>query len=524
MNRRIIKLLVLLVCLALTGIFFVVSIRDERHCDVQFVDSETFDLFCASLTQTDVPITGGSLMIEGYAAPYSKDDGCYYIPQSLSTDGVDGTLTWSNASETAIFDMDTSFTEKAESIRAGRAYRIMIQSDSEYYIVQAVFTGVPAISIQMESDNSTFEWDSTAIASVAIFDPDRDGTGGYGVDVAQAEMMLRGTSSINYEKKSYNITLYDDQGTRNGLSLLGMEKSDRWILKSLTMDPLRTRECVSSGIWNSICADNPGADIETSDFQYTEVFLDDAYYGLFGLMTKIDYEDCVVDAENDVAFKAQSYDFLYYKEEDFQLPLFAQSGIRFPAIWREGVYDPIFWYVDAIHLREPEITYEEIKAHMEMDNIIDYALFFMLVSARDNNYTNTIYLFLSDGDGFKTTLIPWDMDMTFGNSWNTVWTGAPLSLTETETVLLPLEIRAMSSLNESEMNALLSARWFELRESVLSDDALIARIKDAFSLLESSGAISREEARWTQPQVQRDEAYMLEYIRQRAAFMDQYFA
>ena len=525
MKKSCIKWTILCGCIALLCAALAVSAVTEKQRDIQFAGETEFNRICAQLTQTDPPSAErGRLLMEGSPAPYDQAENCYYVPQSLETDGVDGALSWSNGGQTAVLCMDSSFPGKAEAIRSGTSFSLMIRNGSEYYVEQVVFTGMPAIVIDMETDNATFDLDSTAIASVSVFNPDQDTPGNYVVYTAQARLTLRGTSSINYEKKSYNLTLYDGQGVRSGLPLLNMRKDDQWILKSLLMDPMRARECVSSGIWNSICEDGGDADLETSDFRYTEVFLDDSYYGLFGLMTKIDSDVYGLDEDTDILFKARSFEFLNCREDDFDPPLFSESGIRFPKVWQEGVYDPIYWYVDALYLQSPDITCEEIKAHLNMENAVDYALFYMLVSARDNNFTNTYYLFRRDGDLYQTTLIPWDMDMTFGNSWDCVWTGEALPLSETETVLLPQQMRVLQNFDETGIQTLLSARWTELREGVWSDNALCALVEAAFDRMEDSGAIAREELRWTQPGVQRGEAYMLSYIRERAAFMDRYFS
>ena len=246
---------------------------------------------------------------------------------------------------------------------------------------------------------------------------------------------------------------------------------------------------------------------------------------LFGLMRKIDIEsEYTLDADKDVYFKANTFDFLRHLDPEFVEPAFLESGIQFPEVWRDGLYDPIYWYVDAMYLDNSTSSYEEILSRLNLPNIADYSLFFMLVTARDNYYTNTIYVFRGNGDSFETTLIPWDMDMTLGNSWNNVWEGGPISLAKTQEVYLPREIETLTRYDSEGTHALLSARWKELRKSVLTDEALRSLVVDAFSQMENSGAIARETTRWPGPPVELDQSYMLDYFQMRAAFMDQYFS
>lgn len=526
MNGRIVKWILVFACILSLCAVFVVSASAERRTDVRFVDAAEFDALCAGLVQTQaLPPTRGRLLIEGERAPFDAETNCYFVPQSLKTDGLDGAFTWSNGNRTAYLAMNPAFPGKAAALANGEAYRLLIRSGSGYYLASVVFTGLPAVVIDFESDRSTFTADTAAIASACVLDPDRGGPGVYGVNRAQAELSLRGTSSINYEKKSYNLTIYDKKGMRSGLPLLGMRRDDQWILKSLLMDPLRTRECVASGIWNAICEGNAENDLLTADFRYAEAFVDDAYGGLYGLMTKVDPADYGFDAESDILFKANSFAFLQYAIADIPLPDFSEGSIRFPKVWREGLYDPILWYVDAFYRRDSSQSYAETAAHLNLDNLTDYTLFYMLVSARDNNFSNSILLFRNAaGDDFRLTLIPWDMDMTFGNSWDSVWTGSPLPLSETETVLLPQEMRVLLELDESKARERLAGRWRELRKGALSDEALVERAGDAFLLLETSGAIMREQTRWGKPPVQRGGDYMLSYLRARTAFMDRYFS
>ncbi len=525
LNGRIVKWILVLACILSLCAAFVVSASAERRTGVRFADAAELDALRADLAQMQpLPPSRGRLLIEGENAPFDAETNCYFVPQSPKTDALDGALSWSNGKQTAYLIMDPAFPGKAAALANGVAYRLLVRGGAGYYFVSVVFTGLPAVVIDFESDSSTFTADTAAIASVCVLDPDRGGAGVYGADRVQAELSLRGTSSINYEKKSYNLTIYDEKGMRSGLPLLGMRRDDQWILKSLLMDPLRTRECIASGIWNAISAEDEKTDPPTADFRYAEAFVDDAYEGLYGLMTKVDPADYGLDERSDILFRANSFAFLQYATAGAPLPDFSEGSVRFPKIWREGLYDPILWYVDAFYRRSASQTYAEAAEHLNLDNIVDYTLFYMLVSARDNDFSNSILLFRGAEDNFRLTLIPWDMDMTFGNSWDTVWTGSPLPLSETETVLLPQETRVLLELDEVAARDTLIGRWHELRGGALSDEALLQRADAALSLLETSGAIAREQARWTKPPVQRGGDYMLSYLSARTAFMDRYFS
>lgn len=525
-NGRIIKSILVIACILILCAAFVVSASAERRTAVRFVEAGELDALCAGLyLMQPLPPSRGRLLIEGERAPFDAETNCYFVPQSLKTDALDGVLTWSNGKQAAYLAMDPAFPGKAAALAGGEAYRLLVRSGSGYYVSSVVFTGLPAVVIDFESDSSTFTADTAAVASVCVLDPDRGGVGVYGADRVQSELSLRGTSSINYDKKSYNLTIYDEKGMRSGLPLLGMRRDDQWILKSLLMDPLRTRECVASGIWNAICEEDGKVDLPTADFRYAEAFADDAYGGLYGLMTKIDPADYGLDEQSDILFRANSFAFLQYATTDAPLPAFSEGSVRFPKVWREGLYDPILWYADAFYRRGLPQSYADAAEHLNLENIADYALFYMLASARDNDFSNSILLFCNAaGDDFRLTLIPWDMDMTFGNSWDSVWTGSPLPLSEAETELLPQEMRVLLELDESAARGVLSARWQKLRAGALSDKALTKRADAALLLIETSGAISREQARWDKPPVQRGGDYMLSYLRARTAFMDRYFS
>ena len=524
MRNRALKWILLCASLLLLGAFFVSGVRREQTADLNYLDQTSLLALTATLQESKHSLADGeTLLIEGYPAPYDAKTNCFTVPQSLKTDGIDGNLSWSNAQQTATLGLTQDFRGKADALKGGTSYPLLIQQGDSYTMCSVLFSGMPAVVMLMDTDNSIFGPDNRAIAEVRVFQPG-DGNEPYTVYSAEAKVSLRGTSSINYDKKSYNVTLYDGQGLRSKLPLLGMPNSDQWILKSLLMDPMRMREYVTSTLWNNICSSSD-ADLQTSEFRYAELFLDDSYDGLFGLMRKIDIEsEYTLDADKDVYFKANTFDFLRHLDPEFVEPAFLESGIQFPEVWRDGLYDPIYWYVDAMYLDNSTSSYEEILSRLNLPNIADYSLFFMLVTARDNYYTNTIYVFRGNGDSFETTLIPWDMDMTLGNSWNNVWEGGPISLAKTQEVYLPREIETLTRYDSEGTHALLSARWKELRKSVLTDEALRSLVVDAFSQMENSGAIARETTRWPGPPVELDQSYMLDYFQMRAAFMDQYFS
>ena len=172
MRNRALKWILLCASVLLLGAFFVSGVRQGQTADIDYLDRESLLSLAATLQESKHSLADGeTLLIEGYPAPYDAKRNCFTVPQSLKTGGIDGKLAWSNARQTATLGLTPDFSGKAGALKDGTVYPLLIQQGDSYTMCSVLFSGMPAVVMLMDTDNSIFGPDNRAIAEVRVFQP-----------------------------------------------------------------------------------------------------------------------------------------------------------------------------------------------------------------------------------------------------------------------------------------------------------------------------------------------------------------
>lgn len=499
---------------------FLFSLPRERAGEVLALSAHGQSAFLAGKT-LDETLAGGSdrLLAEGKAAPYDAGSKTFYVPVGLSAQAALPKLSWSNGRQAAYLDLDAAADGLSDAVNSGQGFALTVTEKNAYESFTVVFTGLPAIVIDMESDTETFGPYREAIANVCVFDP--SGEQGCALTNAQAKVSYRGASSRFFAKKSYNLSLYDANGEKNGYPLLGMRQDDEWILKSLFTDPNRIREKLAMDIWNELAAENP-SNLPSASMAFCEVFLEDEYLGLYALMTPVDPADYGFDDARDVLYKATAFDILTEDASAYPKRALKENGVKFPSVWRADLWDGMLWYVDLFYKENPAESFSAATAHLNLSNFVDYALFHSFISARDNNFSNTFYITRYDADGgYQITKLPWDLDMTFGNVWSGGWPDmSAFSERTINEVSFPHDMNVLLESYPGEMTTLVQERYFVLSKNILSREHAVSLARASLAELKSSGAMAREQARWSDMTVYSDIDDIERYLAEHCAYLD----
>lgn len=516
------KLGMMAVLMGFIGLLFFAALSREGEAPIAYLSPSELEAACLAAPEP-LKLNHGAdyLRIQGEPAPYDAASNTYYIPCSSNEGGSIPDLSWSNGNQKASLGVELSSLDLSAAQREGTPFALLITQGERSTLCSLVLTGLPAVSVDIESDTETFGPYSKVLAKTLVFDP--EGEDGYTVTACESKLSYRGASSRYFNKKSYNLKLYNPKDER-GYSLLGLRQDNEWILKSMFTDPDRIREKLALDLWNDMAAENPN-NTPCADFAYTEVFLDGAYLGLYGLMTPVDPVDYGFEEGKDVLFKAVSFDLLQGDPSHEERIDLGNNGIVFPTRWSENLWDGMLWY--ARHFYRGEAAEEgDLLAHLNRSNFVDYALFYSLISARDNNFSNTWYLTRFDETGdFAVEKIPWDLDMTFGNMWSGGWPDMTAFYPETiREVDLPHDTKVLLQAGGTETDEALRRRYWELRQDLFSEEYLIGLVEESVALLNGSGAISREQARWPEMTVYDDGADVRRHIAAHLAYLDERMA
>lgn len=485
-----------------------------------------------------------SVLFEKTVLPYDRDSNTLYIPQSLAKDEWVGSLSTElkdpdNNSFYLCSSNDKMWKDKNSAIRGNYGYCLWLVSEKYYYEVKLVVTGTPIMAIQTqrreeveipvyEEDPDTFVFGAKEIfyGEIVVFDPDLSGES-YVITETKVSYHERGSGSKAYDKDAYNIDILDMQENEMNVSLLGMREDNSWKLNALYSDPNRVRDITAAQIWEMIDNADDAVEEPGPTMRYVELVMDDQYQGLYCLMEPIDKKKLNLSTQ-DVLYKMISWNIP--DAAAIQQSIDMQWNVQYPIRMRypkeinsyAEAWKPMQKYLDLFYWTE-ETDYGQALEFVDLDNLIDYSLFLMAVSASDNSYHNTYYVAYYENGKYSMLAVPWDLDQTFGNG---LWTAERDRLefsSDVTRIFIQDALLRLYAAAPQEIGPLVWERWSEYRRSFLSTEAVCELLVENKDYLVETGAIEKESMRWPESNVSTDISPVFEFQKERMEWLDEYF-
>lgn len=486
----------------------IIAYFDDTVMEAQVLAQEEIDGLCEGKEDA---FMWPEITLNGGAVPYDIEQNMLLIPQNMSDAQITGALEVPDG--TLYFLEDEGLNDKASAMGENKVFRLFWIRENMCWMYNAYFTGMPVINI------NTLEAEGEITKGIfEIHDPYHSNLQMQG---GECSWHLRGATTLQYEKSSYRLTLTDEK-----MSLLGMRKDEDWILHALYDDDGLIHNKLSYEVWQEIAADNSVSYDEGISMEYVELFKDGYYQGVYGLSERIDAKELSLD-NKDILYKCKDQE--PPGEDDFYSELTAEMTPvfewKYPKDFEMEDWEPLRAWTDAFCFDQME-SYEEGAALLNMENAVDYNLFNLLICGMDNIMKNIYFWADYQGDGsYEFIKIPWDLNMTWGNSWiddiNCKFNcyqeknlDSPDGWTEDMDVLYEE--------NPEEVGRLLSKRWRELRADIITKEALYEKVDAEFAYLHGSGAYARNYQKWSQGTEYWSDNYIYEYIDQRIDYLDSY--
>ena len=155
---------------------------------------------------------------------------------------------------------------------------------------------------------------------------------------------------------------------------------------------------------------------------YVEVFADNSYCGLYGLMEPVDAKQLDLAVE-DYSFKKSNpggikYQYFSFYEENN--PHAEVEGFKIkegPMDDEADLWEPLANLAAVISLPGPEFFEEETKL-INDESALRLWLFIQLITGHDHTGKNVFYVAKYNDDlpeNYQFYFAPWDMDLTWGN-------------------------------------------------------------------------------------------------------------
>jgi len=405
-------------------------------------------------------------------------------------------------------------------------YKVTARNGNKIDTYQLYFTNLPLLQIHTET--KILDEPKIACRAEIAYATRKDGSGGTGLFTSYAGIEIRGKTSAVHEKKSYGLELWKDRyGKDRQAALLGMRYGEDWILDAMYVDSLRMRNKLSFETWEKIWRRKSETPFRTEQpgirGEYIELFINHRYMGLYCLTERLDEKLINLSAgqpgSEGVMYKAIDWTgggtaFKTYNSE---------PGTS--TIWEgwEQVYpdhllcwEPLAELRKTVVLEEDDVFTARIDTLINVDLMADYYLFTNLILAHDNIVKNYFLARYPDESNFL--ILPWDLEA----SWGIMWHGGKST---TNGLLENNLYDRLLELDVEEFNDLLESKWENYRESLFHLDSLMAPALHYTALLKRSGAIERENKRWSGVEIDMDQElqYLSNWMTLRLRYLDQVF-
>ena len=379
-------------------------------------------------------------------------------------------------------------------------------------------------------------------------------------EVLHINIKVRGALSSGLPKKAFAIKLKDTDGqTSIDRSFFELRNDNNWILDAMHIDPARMRNRVSTDLWNDFAtkpyfySSEPNL-VNGTRGHFVEVFINDAYQGLYCMTEKIDRKQLKLKKLQDevsppvirgLLHKGKGWESgtfggnLYWDGRpnplstnyDNKSSWWSGFETKYPQL-DDG--EPIDWkpLVDAItvssHLTNDADFKARVASNYDLPLFIDYYLFIELLLATDNHGKNTYLSVYDKTKSNKVSITPWDCDGTWGRRWDgsSGLTAANQDfdafITQNEHGQNNLYLR-LKSANPNDYKNQVKKRYYELRGNYFSHENLMNRFMRYNELFVKSGAGARERSKWGIGDFANEMTFISNWITARLQYLDQQY-
>ena len=409
-----------------------------------------------------------------------------------------------------------TLAQPAPRLSSRQAYRVA-EGDSTY---TAYFTRLPVI--QLATKRRIVD-DPGVYATFSLTDTS-------GVTTrAGLEIEIRGGFSQSFPKKSYELSLLTDTLTANDqdIALLGMRADNKWNLQAMYNDQLRLRLKTANELWQDMHqpyyqAQEPSAKNGIA-LVYTEVFLNDQYQGLYALTERVDRKQLKLKKYT-TSIQGELYKGVWADGTVLfnALPPYDNhsklwGGFEYKEPSQQTEWKTLHNFVDFVENSPDADFYSQYKNRFNLENALDYFIFLNLMRIADNTGKNLYIAKYKPGEPYY--YVPWDLDGVLGNDWQ------GLNTNVTNDILTNgMYKRLFKNAPDGEFWIALTNRWAALRRTVLTQDALLAKLNQNSNYLLANNVYEREHLAWPAYRYEAAQlAYPATWLASRLAYLDSFF-
>lgn len=451
-------------------------------------------------------------------------------------------------------EVPTSTSYIFANVTSTQRYTLEIKNGSTTIATASLyFSGLPLVQIYSDATIGSVY----SLCRVAVTEPLKVDSSA----VFLANMKIHGSLSTQFNKKAYAINYRDSTGINSAdHTFFGLRNDNNWILDAMYIDPGRMRNRVTTDLWNDFSV-KPYWFISEPKMhnghhgKFVEVFLNDAYNGLYQMIEKVDRKqlnlkklkynlDSTITTQRGELYKASGWSiatlFGYGPFNNFGgIPAFSNTSetwatfeCKYPEL-DEG--QPIDWkpLYDAIncasYLTNDADFIAQVPNLFDLPVFADYYLMVELMLATDNHGKNMFFSVYDQSVSTKISATPWDTDATWGRRWDQT-SNITYAAQDYDTFVknnehgqLNFYLRLKSLDLNGWYSSVLKNRYKELRGSYFSYNNLMARFQTYSELFTKSGAATREQNKWVISPISQEMTFLSNWIIARLTYLDNHY-
>ena len=532
MKKYSLFIITILLCLTAGAVMICASTlpsMERAAVGAHFLTEESFEEKTSGKEQ--IVFDPGSIRIEGMAAPCDTEAETFYIPLKRGAERWDYLL---RASESGaqIYILDDAGAAEGnmrKCVADGHAFKAAVVSGGTCMEAHVVFTALPAAVILY--DDGEIEGEEEHNGELSVFDPERSA-----FLQTPCSFHMRGNTSVLFDKKSYRVELHDEAGNNRKENLLGLRKDDDWILNSLSTDCTLSREKVCYALWERLNSmeEEP---VPAPKAEYCEVFLNNRYMGVYGLMYPVD-KKLMELSPGDILYKMKIWrEELTAKgrftehngeEEILNENGFAYATIEYPKSGEGNlIWDPLQIYQDFVFESQDISILEKNHISIDRENFILHELFCEMTRAADNTWKNLFLTARYDRNGgYELSETIWDLNYTFGDvfTWDPDRGNTVFDASGSRSYKLRYDRDyGFAALEKADPRIREEAafKWKKWRQEGIGPEYIIDLFRQDKETLEQSGAMERDCRRWDREMLSEEYLDRIEkWIAERFLFLD----
>ena len=381
-------------------------------------------------------------------------------PQPITTETIDSLVVLSN---------DEVFTLTTSPLTGPAVNEVYPATAPDGQVYSVYFTQRPVINISASSPLNN----NTKVTSNLTYLHETERI------EANVGIEFRGATALSYPKKSYDLEFWTDiDNESQDVTLAGMRSDDDWVLDALYNEPLRINALVAQQLWNDLY-ELPYAEEDDrarggAAVEFVEVFFNGSYRGIYTLGEQVDRKLLRLKKTDGDTVRGHLVKVWARPERQSSTltgpprstdEVWSGYELKYPNPNDTIVWDPLLQLHDRFAPTANLVDAPIFGTLLDLENTIDYELYVNVIGGIDNELKN---IYFARRDSASPYLyIPWDLDASFGNSWDGT------RVTWGDAIFVPLFYDVIHNQADSAYFEARCARYSELKRSGLFTDEYI---------------------------------------------------